>query len=240
MEQFYIFFLLCKHWCWSRICTFSNSLYPLFISHFSFFGKLLKNLENTHLYLSFVNNGLFISQNKSISHSNANLFDSYNVISSLLMRCGLVVEHEKTNVFHFSRSQGVFNPSPLDLSVLGGPILLPKNTWQYLGFIFDQKLTFRSHINFYANKVISTVKYMKMLSYASSPVWKQCPRGETTSEPYKPTFYSGHLFCNMSYDGAATLRIFHLPWQKYSYSTQSSMMELLLSVSQHWNLHLEQ
>ena len=240
MEQFYIFFLLCKHWCWSRICTFSNSLYPLFISHFSFFGKLLKNLENTHLYLSFVNNGLFISQNKSISHSNANLFDSYNVISSLLMRCGLVVEHEKTNVFHFSRSQGMFNPSPLDLSVLGGPILLPKNTWQYLGFIFDQKLTFRSHINFYANKVISTVKYMKMLSYASSPVWKQCPRGETTSEPYKPTFYSGYLFRNMSYDGAATLWIFHLPWQKYSYLTQSSMMELLLSVSQHWNLRLEQ
>jgi len=79
------------------------------------------------------------------------------------MRCGLVVEHRKTDIFHFSRSHRVFNPPPLDLSVLGGPILLSKETWRYLGFIFDQKLTFRSHIDFYANKAISIVKYMKLL-----------------------------------------------------------------------------
>ena len=78
-----------------------------------------------------------ISQNKSISYSNANLFCSYNIISSLLTKCSLVVEHGKTDIFHFSRSHGVFNPSFLNLSALKGSILLSKETWRYLGFIFD-------------------------------------------------------------------------------------------------------
>ena len=59
------------------------------------------------------------------------------------------------------------------------------------------------------------------------------PHGDATSEPYKPAFHGGHLSCNTSYGGAATLQVFHLPRRRYSYSTQSSMMELLLSVSQH-------
>ena len=59
------------------------------------------------------------------------------------------------------------------------------------------------------------------------------PAVKTTSEPYKPAFHSGHLSRNTSHGGAATLRIFRLPWQRYSYSTQSSMTELLLSVSQY-------
>ena len=110
-----------------------------------------------------MDNGLFISQNKYISYSNANLFYSYNIISSLLTKCSLVIEHGKTDIFYFSRSHRAFNPSSLDLSVFKGPVLLPKEIWRYLGFIFDWKLTFRSHINFYANKAIFTVKCMKLL-----------------------------------------------------------------------------
>ena len=71
------------------------------------------------------------------------------------------------------------------------------------------------------------------MSYTSPPVWKQHPCGETTSEPYKPAFHGGHLSCNMFYDGVATLWIFRLPQWRYSYSTWSSMTELLLLVSQH-------
>ena len=92
-----------------------------------------------------------------------NLFYSYNVISFLLTRFRLVVEHSKTEVFHFSRSHSIFNPSPLDLTALEGPILLPKTTWQYLSFFFNQKLMFHHHIDFYTNKAISTIKCMKML-----------------------------------------------------------------------------
>ena len=134
-------------------------LSPVFLS----LENHLKILKIPISIISFVDNGLFISQNKSISHSNANLFCSYNIILSLLMKCSLVVEHGKTDIFHFSRSHGAFNPPPLDLSALGGPVLLPKETWRYLGFIFDWKFTFRSHIDFYANKVIFTVKCMKLL-----------------------------------------------------------------------------
>ena len=55
------------------------------------------------------------------------------------------------------------------------------------------------------------------------------PRGGVTSKPYKPAFHGGHLSHNTSYSGAAILQIFHLPWQRYSYSTQSSITELLRS-----------
>ena len=145
---------------------FALYLSPVFYS----FENRLKILKIPIFIISFVDDGLFISQNKSISHSNTNLFCSYNVISSLLTKCGLVVEHGKTNIFYFSRSHRAFNPSLLNSSALEGPILLPKNTWRYLGFIFDQKLTFRSHIDFYANKTIFIVKCMKLQGNSSRDI----------------------------------------------------------------------
>ena len=95
------------------------------------------------------------------------LFCSYNILSKLLDSFGLIIEHSKTEIFHFNRSHGPFNPPPLDLSPLGGPILRPKDSWRYLGFIFDQKLSFHKHIDHYANKAISTVKCMKLLGNSS-------------------------------------------------------------------------
>ena len=48
-------------------------------------------------------------------------------------------------MFHFSRSHGLFDPLPLDLTILGGPILCPKETWCYFRFIFGRKLTLATH-----------------------------------------------------------------------------------------------
>ena len=93
----------------------------------------------------------------------ANLFYSYNVISSILSKYSLIIEYGKTDVFYFTRSHGTYNPPPLNLTPIGGPSLLPKETWRYLGFIFDCKLIFRSYLDFYSNKAISTIKYMKLL-----------------------------------------------------------------------------
>jgi len=73
------------------------------------------------------------------------------------------MEYEKTKVFYFSRSHGVFYPPLLNLFIIGGLILHPRDTWKYLGFIFDRKLSFHQHINFYANKALLTVKCMKLL-----------------------------------------------------------------------------
>ena len=129
--------------------------------------KRFKNFNLPISILSFIDDGLFIVQNKSFSSSNAQLFCSYNILSNLLDSFGLIVEHSKTEIFHFSRSHGPFNPPPLDLSSLGGSILRPKDSWRYLGFIFDCKLLFHKHINFYANKAISTVKCMRRLGNLS-------------------------------------------------------------------------
>jgi len=111
----------------SALLPILSALYLSSIFHI--LEKCLKILKIPISTISFVNDSLFISQNKSISHLNANNFCSYNVISSLLTKFGLVVEHGKTEVFYFSRLHGAFNPPPLDLTTIGGPILLQKASW---------------------------------------------------------------------------------------------------------------
>ena len=139
-------------------------LFTLYLSLFLYIlEKCLKNLDLKISILSFVDDGLLILQSKSFQLSNTRLFSSYNVASKLFSKFGLLVEYSKTEVFHFSRSHGIFNPLPLDLSSIGGPSLIPKNTWRYLGFIFDKKLYFCQYIDFYSNKAISIVKCMKIL-----------------------------------------------------------------------------
>ena len=95
---------------------------------FHILEKQLKILKIPISIISFVNDGLLISQNKSISLSNTNLFYNYNVISSLLTKFRLVMEYGKTKVFYFSRSHEVFNLLPLDLTPIREPVLLPKTT----------------------------------------------------------------------------------------------------------------
>ena len=135
-----------------------------------------KNLNIPISILSFIDDGLFIVQDKSFLSSNSHLFCGYNILSNLLDSFGLVIKHSKTEVFHFSRNHGAFNPPPLDLLLLRGPILWPKNLFKYLGFIFDRKLLFHKHIDHYSNKAISTVKCMKLLGNLSrgiNPMQKQ-------------------------------------------------------------------
>ena len=91
-------------------------------------------------------------------------------MTKLLDKFSLIVEHSKTEVFHFNRSHGSFNPPPLDLSSIRGSVLTPKNSWKYLGFIFNRKLSFHQHINFYSNKAMSIVKYMKILGNSSHSI----------------------------------------------------------------------
>ena len=79
-------------------------LYIAFIFHI--FEKRTKNIlfSIQVLTFSFVNGRLFISQEKSYEKSNANLFCSYTIISSLFNQFRLVIEHSKLEVFYFSRS----------------------------------------------------------------------------------------------------------------------------------------
>ena len=137
----------------------------LYLSSFIYIlENCLKNLKIPISIISFVDDGLFISQSKSFDISNSHLYYSYNILTNLLKKFGLVVKYSKTEIFHFNRSYSTFNPPPLDLSPLGGNILQPNNTWKYLEFIFDKKLSFHQHIDFYAKKSMLTVKCMKIIS----------------------------------------------------------------------------
>jgi len=142
----------------------SPILLALYLAPFLYIlEKQLKSLNLQTSLLSFVDDGLLITQSKSFETSNAHLFCSSNIALNFLTKFGLQVEHSKTEVFYFSRAHGIFNPSSLDLSPLGSLILSPKSSWYYLSFIFDRKISFHSHIDFYANNAISTIKYMKIL-----------------------------------------------------------------------------
>ena len=123
--------------------------------------KLLSSISV--FFLSFVDDGLFISQEKSFEKSNANIFCCYSIISSLFKQFNLLIEHNKSEVFHFSRLTKNFHLSLLDLRSLGRLFLCPKDKWRYLRFIFNRKLFFQHLIYFYSNKALSTVKCMKIL-----------------------------------------------------------------------------
>ena len=146
----------------------SPILSALYLFYFLYIWEnCLKNLNIPVSVISFIDDGLFISQNKLFDISNSCLFCSYNVMTKLLDKFGLIVEHSKTEVFYFSRLHSPFNPPPLNLSSIGGSVLTSKNSWKYLHFIFDRKLSFHQHIDFYSNKAMSTVKCMKILGNSS-------------------------------------------------------------------------
>ena len=128
------------------------------------FKKRIKNLkEEIHTdILSFVDDGLLISQEKSYELSSAFLLSSYNMISKIFSDVGLVLEHNKSEVFHFTRARNPPNPS-IDLTSVRGPILHPKPIWRYLGFFFNRKLNFHQHVHYYTTKCLSTLSAMKIL-----------------------------------------------------------------------------
>ena len=93
------------------------------------FENWWKNLKIPISTLSFVDNGLFISQNKFLTISNSNLFYSYHIMTFLFKKFSLIIEYGKTEVFHFSRLHSSFNLSLVDLITLGGSIFHLKTTW---------------------------------------------------------------------------------------------------------------
>jgi len=144
--------------------AFSPILLTLYLTPFlHILENCLKNLKIPVFTLFFVDNGLLVTQSKSFPLSNSLLFCSYNVISNLLLKFGLIVKHSKTKVFHFSKLHSSFNSPLLNLSFISSPILYLKESWKYLGFIFDRRLSFYQYINFYSNKVISTIKCIRIL-----------------------------------------------------------------------------
>jgi len=116
--------------------------------------------------LSYVDDSLLVSQGRIYNKTLPELTSSYSIVSDLMVSFDLVMEHDKSEIFHFSRVHNDSNPK-LDLSAIGAPILKPKTYWQYLGFYFDQQLSFKKHVQFYSTKALTTVKAMGMLGNSS-------------------------------------------------------------------------
>ena len=117
MEWFYFILFLYGYRCWLRIGTISSLICSFYYSNFLHLWK--KNKKSKYFcffFLLFVDNELFISQEKSFTNTNTNLFCSYNIMFSLLDQFGLVVKYRKTEIFYFSRLYSTFNPLALDLS----------------------------------------------------------------------------------------------------------------------------
>jgi len=87
--------------------------------------------------------------------------------------------------------------------------------------------------------ITNNVVFPSYLLYAKSTCLENISLWYIPYQQTKSTFYSGYLTHNTSNSSDAIIWVFHLSWQKYSYSTWSSMTELLLSVSQYWKPPLE-
>ena len=99
--------------------------------------------------------------------SNTNIFCSY--------KFGLVIKHDKSEVFHFSRATKNFSSLPSDLRSSEGIVPRPKDIWWYFGFFFNRKLLFWYHTHHYTNKLLSIINCIKMLRNSTrglSPVYK--------------------------------------------------------------------
>ncbi|KAJ2923683.1 hypothetical protein H1R20_g13407, partial [Candolleomyces eurysporus] len=115
--------------------------------------------------ISYVDDGDIIVQSSEIDTNCVMLRHAYGIVFDLFTKSGLALEHNKTELFHFTRARTGFNRS-LDLGYepyTGDNPLKPKTYWRYLGFYFDRKLTFQEHVRYYSTKALTTVMAMRML-----------------------------------------------------------------------------
>ncbi|KAJ3506303.1 hypothetical protein NMY22_g17294 [Coprinellus aureogranulatus] len=115
--------------------------------------------------ITFVDDSTIAAQTDSIEMNCHMLYHVYAFIHALFTATGLVLEHDKSEAFHFTRARSGAD-RPIDLGFAphtGATPLRPKKFWRYLGFYFDQRLTFAEHVRYYSTKALTTVMAMRML-----------------------------------------------------------------------------
>ena len=111
-----------------------SALYIAPLIHF--FEHRAQTLHLNTSILLFVDDSLLISQRKTYNITLPELYSSYRVVTDLMVTFGLVMKHDKSEIFHFSRAHNDLNPE-LDISAIGALTLKLKTYWRYLGFYFD-------------------------------------------------------------------------------------------------------
>jgi hypothetical protein len=112
---------------------------------------------------------MFIVSSQRVEDNLPLLKEAYGFVHNTFSSLGLVLEHDKSEAFHFSRAQRFSNPAiDLGFAPYGEATpLKPKPVWRYLGFFFDRKLLVREHVRFYSTKAFTTVKAFNMLGNSS-------------------------------------------------------------------------
>jgi hypothetical protein len=115
--------------------------------------------------MSYVNDGSIVAQSRDVKDNLPLLKEAYGWMLRAFECLGLVLEHGKSEVFHFSHAMSFEGPA-IDLGYApftGDTPLRPKAVWRYLGFFFDCKLQFKEHARFYTTRAFTTVRSMGML-----------------------------------------------------------------------------
>jgi len=89
--------------------------------------------------ISYVDDGTIIVQSKTWEENLVKLKSAYATVFQLTAALGLVLEHEKSEAFHFSRKHEDLNPL-VDLGYApytGNTPLIPSKVWRYLGIFFN-------------------------------------------------------------------------------------------------------
>ena len=125
-QTFVITLIQYPEYSWIGEESISYPLHYILSFNYKNLQKRILNLKEKILtdILSFVDNSLLISQEKSYSLSFSFLLCSYNIMSKILLNTGLIIEHNKTELFHFTRAQYSLNPS-INLSSIEDPIIFP-------------------------------------------------------------------------------------------------------------------
>jgi hypothetical protein len=131
-------------------------------------APLLKEFECrvcVAVLISYVDNGTIIVQSDTWDKNLVKLKTAYKMVFELTQSMGLVLEHSKSEGFHFSQKHSDSNPD-IDLGYApytGATPLHPGTIWQYLGFFFDCALTVCEHVKHYINKALTTMRAMLAL-----------------------------------------------------------------------------
>jgi len=136
----------------SALSPILSALYIASLLHLFPHRAQALNLDTSTLF--YVDDGLLVSQGRTYNKTLPELTSSYSIVSDLMASFGLVMEHDKSEIFYFSRARNDSNPK-LDLSAISAPILRPKTYWRYLGFYFDRQLSFKEHVQFYSTKALT-------------------------------------------------------------------------------------
>jgi hypothetical protein len=139
-------------------------------------APLLKEFERRVcmvVLISYIDDSTIIIQSDMWDKNLVKLRSAYTIVFELTQYMGLVLEHSKLEGFHFSWKHGDSNP---DINLGYAPYtratpLHLGTTWRYLGFFYDNALTFHEHVKCYMNKALTTVKAMLALGNSVCGLW---------------------------------------------------------------------